>query len=229
MALTRVTITGADDAVNIGDLVALSERFPFVEWGILFSASREGTPRYPSHGWRLDFQRRAEDANIYSSAHLCGSIARDAMSGVAHSASLREYGRIQVNGFMPCDGLARFANVMVPTSEVICQVRDASALADGVEFAAGIYGSVLFDPSGGRGVETAAWPPIQDAPYWYGGGIGYAGGIKPENVLDVLAAIGPDRTDPFWIDMESGVRTGDQFDLARVESVLSLCAPHVKP
>ncbi len=227
--LTKVTITGADDNVNVASLIALSERFPFVEWGILFSASREGTPRYPSHGWRLDFQRRAEDAHIYRSAHLCGSIARDAMSGGLHSASLREYDRIQINGFVPCDGLARFANVMVPMSEVICQVRDTSALADGLEFAAGIDGSVLFDPSGGRGVETATWPLIQDAPYWYTGGIGYAGGIKPENVSDVLAAIGADRMDPFWIDMESGVRDErDRFDLGRVEAVLESCARHVR-
>lgn len=27
----------------------------------------------------------------------------------------------------------------------------------------------------------------------------------------------------FWIDMESGVRTADLFDLAKVEEVLSIC------
>ena len=49
--LTRVTITGADDAVDPGALVALSAEFPFVEWGILFSKSREGEARYPSAEW----------------------------------------------------------------------------------------------------------------------------------------------------------------------------------
>jgi len=30
--LTGVTITGADDAVDVCDLESLSEEFPFVEW-----------------------------------------------------------------------------------------------------------------------------------------------------------------------------------------------------
>ena len=29
----------------------------------------------------------------------------------------------------------------------------------------------------------------------------------------------------FWIDMESGVRTGDDFDLAKVRAVLEACDP----
>lgn len=42
MPLTRVTITGADDAVEPAELQALSHEFPFVEWGILHSYKRFG-------------------------------------------------------------------------------------------------------------------------------------------------------------------------------------------
>ena len=52
--------------------------------------------------------------------------------------------------------------------------------------------------------------------------MGYAGGIGPDNVVDVLRDIGPVR--PTWIDMESGVRTGDKFDLAKVRRVLEQVA-----
>jgi hypothetical protein len=32
---------------------------------------------------------------------------------------------------------------------------------------------------------------------------------------------------PFWIDMESGVRTDDRFDLTKVTRVLERTAPYV--
>lgn len=58
--------------------------------------------------------------------------------------------------------------------------------------------------------------------------MGYAGGIGPDNVLevlgDILLANGiMDR--PTWIDMETGVRDEhDRFDLARVQRVLEQVA-----
>jgi phosphoribosylanthranilate isomerase len=81
--------------------------------------------------------------------------------------------------------------------------------------------SLLFDPSGGRGIEPFSWPvpPL-------GARMGYAGGIGPDNLLDVLRAIGPVES-PFWIDMESGVRTDDRFDLAKARAVLETAAPFV--
>lgn len=75
------------------------------------------------------------------------------------------------------------------------------------------------DRSGGRGVrgEFAPMPGCK---------VGYAGGIGPDNVVEVL-----DRLETFghtyWIDMESGVRTADQFDLHKVWRVLDLAAPFV--
>ena len=52
--------------------------------------------------------------------------------------------------------------------------------------------------------------------------LGFAGGIGPDNVLDVIRDIGP--RDPYWIDMESGVRTDDKLDLAKVRRVLEQIA-----
>jgi hypothetical protein len=45
--LERVTITGADDSTSIDEMLALSRRFPFVEWGILVSKRHEGSYRFP--------------------------------------------------------------------------------------------------------------------------------------------------------------------------------------
>lgn len=46
---------------------------------------------------------------------------------------------------------------------------------------------------------------------------------------DLLAEIYRERRNPgnFWIDMESGVRTDNQFDLARVRRVLEIAAPFI--
>ncbi len=63
----------------------------------------------------------------------------------------------------------------------------------------------LYDPSGGFGREPAAWPR-------HPGGdrlVGYAGGIGPDNAARVVEAIGADG--PYWIDMESRVRTEDDW------------------
>jgi phosphoribosylanthranilate isomerase len=70
----------------------------------------------------------------------------------------------------------------------------------------------LFDASSGRGIAPAAWPAHP------GRRVGYAGGIKPDNVLDVIRA-GVGAAGPYWIDMESGVRTDDRFDLTKCRQV----------
>lgn len=44
-------MTGADDATDIDELLKLSDQFPFVEWGILFSQSSASKPKYPTKEW----------------------------------------------------------------------------------------------------------------------------------------------------------------------------------
>ena len=54
--------------------------------------------------------------------------------------------------------------------------------------------------------------------------VGYAGGFNPENVADKLHyLLTNDEVGDFWIDMESGVRTDDWFDLDKVRRVLAIC------
>ena len=48
--LNRVTFTGVDDRTNVNDLVDLTKRFPFVEFGVLISkgnTNRSVVNRYP--------------------------------------------------------------------------------------------------------------------------------------------------------------------------------------
>lgn len=217
--LRCVTITGADDNVDPVDLVRLSAEFPFVEWGILFSPKRSGTPRYPSMEW----ERRTGSfwSRIRCAAHLCGEFTRRTVEG---DPSVIEtlppwFRRVQLNGVdlkAPALGsvIAAHRNV-----DFILQARDRDELTAALAIdRPAISCAALYDPSGGKGLRQVSWPRT-----FARTAVGFAGGIGPDNVvghLDALAEYGQ----RFWIDMESRVRTNDAFDLGLVREVLELVA-----
>jgi len=206
-------------------LVALTAEFPFVEWGILLSKSRFGEPRYPSVGTFAAFAQSGISGHM--AVHLCGEEARRCFAGEGPPKAQSNIRR-QVNGFTKFvdeHGLLTPLGEWIAShgAEVILQVQHERALSV-ARLLADIHPNVsaLWDESGGRGVR-GAWP---DAPP--GLKMGYAGGITPDNVKEaielVLAKPGDAET---WIDMESGVRTDDVFDIAKVRSVLTQAAPYI--
>lgn len=81
--------------------------------------------------------------------------------------------------------------------------------------------TMLLDASGGEGVDTSLVA-------FAGRKVGYAGGINADNVGDKLTFLMEnEQVGDFWIDMESGVRTDDWFDLDKVRKVLEICEPIV--
>ena len=81
--------------------------------------------------------------------------------------------------------------------------------------------SMLVDESKGTGVLASSWP---EAPEEYR--IGYAGGIGPHNIENVLKDVVVASKDrPVWIDMESKIRSTkegkDVFDLDKCYSVIA--------
>lgn len=216
----RVTITGADDEVRPSALQRISEQYHFVEWGILVSSSRQGSARYPSAIWRDSMAGRAElsDTPMSVSWHLCGSCSSATLNGSVRWVRRQ---RVQINGYLPgrWRGLARLARLL--DVELILQCSSEAELGQVVSDAERIRGaSVLFDPSAGTGTPPERWP---QAPWPCK--MGFAGGITPDNVLDVVAQISSRRSLPFWIDMESGVRTpNDKLDFSKVRSVLDQVA-----
>jgi len=208
----KVTITGADDNVNILKLVWLSKIFPFVEWGILHSKKRQNSPRYPSQAWMESFALASPDY-VKRSLHICGAVARSATKGILKDVPFMGFGRVQVNGYMT--GQAEQLKKLNYFCKVILQCRKEEELPLVVKDSQLLERAhILFDPSGGRGIETVSWPATPK-----GCKLGFAGGINSDNILDVLKAIGP-RPLGAWIDMESGVRTNDEFDLDKVYNIL---------
>jgi phosphoribosylanthranilate isomerase len=82
--------------------------------------------------------------------------------------------------------------------------------------------AILFDASAGRGVAPDGWPAPLPGHF-----CGYAGGINPGNVAGHIEKIRAAGAVDTWIDMESGVRTDDRFDLDKVRAVLNIAKPFV--
>lgn len=199
-----ITFTGADDWTNVGHMTLLAEQYP-IEWGILFSPVRQGiNSRYPGS----DAQSRLTRSDLRLSAHLCGGHSRNIMDGrsLKIQVDLGVFKRIQINHRAPDAGcISEFSRRW--GSRCIGQCR-------GPVFPRDTSVDWLFDQSGGRGKESEALP------LYPGLLVGYAGGIGPDNVLDVIERIAA--SGPYWIDMESKVRTNDRFDLALCRRVCEL-------
>jgi len=232
MNLDRITITGADDSIDPQDLVAITKKYPFVEWGILFSRSQQGTSRFPSNQWVKNLMKVYPNFNL--SAHLCGKWVRDVVLKSEFTFRdthplIANFQRIQLNfhgqyhkahpDFVKLlhkhsqyDWIFQHDGV---NDELIIQFVNMS----------GINVFPLFDRSGGAGVVPSEWPkPIC-------GYQGYAGGLGPDNIVNEIGRVSQVAGESkVWIDMETKVRSNNdmQFELSKVEQCLELSKPFVK-
>jgi len=256
MRIKYVTLTGADNDTDIDQMMRLSQDFPFVEWGVLFSQSKSGVSRYPDDEWVFNLFDKI-DFTVNLSAHLCGQWVSDAFRNGSIAFLRREefdenFGRVQLNCYKAklkeayeCERLWD-AMSMVDQDVILGgnYTSDIRAIVDGTFLLhRGIF--PLFDASGGHGKLTKNWPsPFQAESQEYGKPgadifCGYAGGLGPENVVEEIQKIeqvvGSEGISPrgmtdestIWIDMESKLRTDDKFDLEKCEQVLKAVEPWV--
>lgn len=223
--LKCVTLTGADDSVNPKDLIKISKDYPFVEWGILVG-SKTGT-KFPSMKWIESFADAVENADdpVDMSLHICGKWLRDIKAGIQTEWPIvfSRFQRCQLNWHGEPQGdigntvLESFRKLAPWRPEIIFQL-------DGVnddlyrplvnEFRV----SGLFDKSHGTGVSPDCWPQSHSKIP-----CGFAGGMGAENVTENLSKIiescNPPSSMHWWIDMETKLFTGTQFDLSECRSV----------
>lgn len=224
MRLTNITFTGVDAKTDLKALTEIQREYPIAEFGILTSYHwYENGNRYPdprmiwslTGGWNL-------------ALHVCGAAASDAAIGkwgaidVHLGGMLDRFRRIQLNIAGRMDKPNYVRKPWYSFQEVIIQMKDYKDIEmyydSMTHYNSTENFSVLMDPSGGRGIDA----PLQICPYI--GKIGYAGGINPENVGDKLRYLFENvEMGSFWIDMESGVRTDDWFDLNKVVRALETC------
>ncbi len=233
--LDQVTITGADDSIAIGDLSVLPYKdYQFVEWGILFSETKQGGCRFPSAEWLRSLKSVKElNPKMKLSAHLSGRYVRDLVQEGReswfdlHSDLWHIFERIQLNFHGNWHKISREFLELLPRlqgKQIIFQVNGVNDLAwaqcqnycDAVPF---------FDASHGAGVMPNEWPQPFTGVY-----NGYSGGLGPENLVVEIPKIAKAAGDTrFWIDMETKVRSDDdsKFDLDKVRACLMAAASFV--
>ncbi len=219
---TFITFTGIDARTDLGKVQALSKKYP-IEWGVLFGGSLSTPQRYPEP----EVVRAAlalEDVQF--AAHLCGFYAKRAMGQGIVASELNmilgsnRFARFQVNaGKYDMPSLLRLRDML--GKPIIFQARGKEfpppleplpPLADPLVFCRipAVYS--LHDLSGGKG-KAPPFRPVQRPGIPI---VGYAGGIGPDNVVQVISEIDASL---YWLDMETNVRTDDWLDLDKCEAV----------
>ncbi|MEC3909800.1 hypothetical protein U5A82_04745 [Sphingobium sp. CR2-8] len=204
-----IAFTGVDDPQLLSAMQALSARYP-IEWGILVDDAQADKRLFPDATER---DALLSATGLRWAAHVCGEQARlIANDPDKATVDVTRFQRVQVNHSFSGSSAA----------QIECTVRFGrkhgvrTMLQGSSDFPADARLDWLFDTSFGTGVAAARWPALPaNGPF-----CGYSGGIKPDTAGAVVAAIGASiDTGQYWIDMESGVRTDDRFDLAKCEAV----------
>lgn len=227
--LNLISFTGADDATDIAKLVELDQLSTVpIEWALLILHEKEGQPRNPTP----DTRKRIRKAVKHTAAHLCGELAFKQLAQEAQYRSgptpllteLSEYDRVQVNinarkqVFSPGSVHKIYEILHYRGIKTIFQYHDDAA--EGIDLFMEQFPDklhhILFDASKGKGVSPSEWPIPFHIDY-----CGYAGGIGPDNAAVVHAAVQAKydalglSDQPYWLDMESGIRFNNKFDPAR--------------
>ena len=232
--ITNFTITGADDSIKPTELIELSKKYPFVEWGILVSKNHFGSSRFPSMLWLKElYNIKQENPNIKLSCHLCGEYVKELSKG--NDIAIQElselwdiFERIQINFHaIPHKQTQELIDILLkyPEKEFIFQYDDVNNDIVKSCHKAGVNCSALFDTSGGAGILPLSWPePLDGIP------CGYAGGLSPDNISEQILLI-EDKTKDIktWIDIETHVRSWDDilFELDKVETCLKIVDKHI--
>jgi len=213
--LKRVTFSGIDQQTKVQDLKKLYEKYPFVEFVFLYSqqANQKGQGRYP----RPVILKGYKKGGLPMALHLCGKIAHDLVHDSDWSVVQKDlagymdlFDRIQLN----IPKTKRFSREMTfpDDKQIIIQLHEGTEnLFECYKHLTNVVG--FQDASGGRGITETEWILPETEPF------GYAGGINPENVVDVVRELNEICETDFWIDMETGIRTNDKFDVAKCEEI----------
>lgn len=197
--LSFITLTGADERTDLDALVKLVCFNPLVEVGLLYTATPEGRPRYPSRAW---LREAAETLDGRCAIHVCGSGAkRELLAGELHDLT-RYAPRVQLNGILSAKEV-----------EQACRQVDTLITQHhlGNDHLLGVQArnhQLLLDGSGGRGISPISWKPPYTSKL-----VGFAGGLGPDTLSTQLPRIADVARDGAWVDMEGKLRVDDWFSV----------------
>lgn len=225
MSLIRCTFTGLDEKFSIEDFSILSQQYPFLEWGILYSTSENSnisSNRYPSQKWFehhiAEISDIAKKTGVSLALHVCGkeSLNLIAQNNPFLDFLLPHFNRVQINFCYKNKQKEQLLSLFENHSEINFITQQNFTNKDLIQDIPDVKNHhLLFDSSGGRGVLEQSWPmPIRTKL------CGYAGGLGPENIeleldnIDLTAGFSD-----YWIDMESKIRTQEWLDFQKCRIV----------
>lgn len=238
LRLNVMGFCGADDSVNPEHLQVLSIHYSWIEWGILFRPDKEGEPRYASSEWVSKLCKINKDTGgmMRLAGHLCSSRCQEVLEGDStfiKSLSNLGFGRVQINATAANNVNVDKNKISYYVSNLKQCMNDVSELQFIIqcnEETKSIWSelikdppsnmSILYDASCGLGVLATSYQEPLTNPSIY---CGYAGGIGPENVEEVLNKVATaTKGKATWIDMESSIRVKISDKYVKDKDVFSL-------
>ena len=252
--IERVTFTGADDTIEPNDLISLSRKYPWVEWGILFPSSADSGILFPSSKWVSELKQLVKkeeenkplnvpyrnprkttwytDANyrneINLSMHLCEPMVSEfIIEGLPFEQIMKKHNIPNI-----------FQRVQINTHGLQYKwnesfVKELKIYSD-KEFILQVDGAndfIFYIPSDNVAVFqdfSSGAGVFQNS--WIDFGdrkYGYSGGLNINTLPQAIEVWDKRDKTINWIDMESGVRTNGRFDLYKVMEVIKYIEPYV--
>ncbi len=200
--ISTVSICGVDDSIAPEDLVEISAKYPFVEWGLNLCSNTKPRPAYPSDDWLEDLRNQADRLRVRGI--LQGRWERDMLDG---NLSLKEerpdiwdtIQRVQVD----------IRNGYTNLADALCLIPDKETV-----LVSNNHQEVM-------GMQLNAFPLFVGTNILYSK---YCGYLIDETEIDSIKNSG----NHFWISVD-GFRhkNGITMDLLRVEKFLDCVEKYV--
>lgn len=232
----KLSITGADNLVPTQKLKEMVDQFPQLELAILYFPEKENQERNPGIEWRNDFFSIIPKEN--TAIHLCGQeVFETILSNTFESSQLfselKKTARIQINinarkNIFSIEDIQKIYTILLKNDfELILQYHERSKewILPYIQGKHLNNVNILLDASLGKGIAPEKFLlPIELQSLGYP--IGFAGGLNPDNINIIHKQVKLFNLPQYWLDLESGCRTHNEFDLQKAqqlcESVFSL-------
>ena len=230
----QLSITGADNSVSVQKLQQLTKQFSNVEFAILYFPEKDNQPRNPGISWRNEFFSSISKKN--TALHLCGKTVFEQILETSFYQSplfkeLQKAQRIQLNINARFDLFEHetihkiYQKLLEHNFSIILQYNQRSKnwilpFLKNQNKDSSIH--ILLDSSLGKGVFTGIFEIPQEL-LEYSYPIGFAGGLNPENIQQAYTETQKLQLPRYWLDLESGARSHNQFDLEKVQLLCNIC------
>jgi hypothetical protein len=223
--MTHLSITGADNNVPISSLVDLISSNPQLELGVLYFLEKQNVERNPGFEWRTQFFQSIPKEN--TALHLCGKEVFDIILDKHFTDSdvyqeLIKAQRIQLNinarkDIFTASQIHDIYNVLLEQNfTIILQYHERSKnwILPFIENQSSSNIHILLDSSLGKGISPESFfIPSElintDFP------LGFAGNLNPDNIKAVHNEVKLLQRPKYWLDLESGSRTNNEFDMQK--------------